>query len=483
MAQPASSIEHQGTSIEQRASRIETDWLGEKEVPADALYGIQTVRAVENFPISGERPIPEFITALAMVKRAAAVANIRTHRLPEDPGIAIRDAIDEVMRGRWHDQFVVDVFQAGAGTSMNMNANEVIANRALDIMGHPRGSYDIINPNDHVNMSQSSNDVIPTAMRLTALDLGLRLVSALAELEDVLWIKADQFNGVLKSGRTHLRDAVPIRLGQEFGAYAVAIAKCEDQLLSALDMMKELNLGATAVGTGINSTVDYRVFALAELKEYTGIEDLRPPRDWVEVTQSMGDFLEVSGAMRNTAVALTKIAGDLMLMFSGPETGFHEIELPTVQPGSSIMPGKVNPSVPEMMHMVCCQVIGNDLTISEAARSGALDLNPMTPLIARNLFESMIILRNGVSVFSEKCVRGITANEERCRSLAEHSLGLVTALTPRIGYHAASEVAQEAARTDKSVREIIIEKGILTPQETDRLLRPQLLTEPGILGE
>ncbi len=476
MAQPASSTEHPG-------ARIEKDWLGEKEIPADALYGIETVRALENFPISGQRPIPEFITATAIVKRAAAVANMRTDRLPEDPGIAIRDAADEIMRGKWHDQFVVDVFQAGAGTSHNMNANEVIANRALEMLNQPRGEYDIVSPTDHVNMSQSSNDVIPTAMRLTALDLGLRMVNALAELEDVLWIKAAEFNNVLKSGRTHLRDAVPIRLGQEFGAYAVTISKCEDQLLATLDAMKELNLGATAVGTGINSTVDYRVFAIEELKECTGIEDLRPPRDWVEVTQSMGDFLEVSGAMRNTAVAVMKIAVDLKLMFSGPETGFNEIELPAVQPGSSIMPGKVNPSVPEMMHMVCCQVIGNDLAITEACRSGMLDLNPMTPVIARNLFESMTILRNGVSAFTDKCIRGSTANMGRCRYFAEHSLGLVTVLTPRIGYQEASEVAQEAAQSGKSIREIIVEKGLLTSQELDRLLQPQVLTEPGVLGE
>lgn len=474
------STQYQASSIQDRVSRIEKDWLGEKEIPADALYGIHTLRAVENFPISGERPIPEFITAIAMVKKAAAVANMKTHRLSQEIGMAIRDAADEIVHGKWHDQFVVDVFQAGAGTSFNMNANEVIANRALELLNRPRGDYAVIHPNDHVNMSQSSNDVYPTAMRLTTLNLGAKLLSSAAELEDVLWAKAGEFNDILKSARTHLRDAVPIRLGQEFGAYAVTIRKCEHQVRTALDAMKELNIGATAVGTGINSTVDYRVFALEELKTYTGIEDLRPPEDWVQVTQSMGDFQEVSSALRNLAVELMKIAGDLKLMFSGPETGFHEIELPAVQAGSSIMPGKVNPSIAEMLEMVCCQVIGNDTAVTHAVRSGQLDLNAMTPVIARNLFESMRILTNAVTVFTEKCVRGITANVDRCRSLAEHSLGLVTALTPKIGYSAASEVVKEVEHTGKPVAQVILEKGLLTPQELDELLKPSKLTEPGI---
>jgi len=463
--------------------RIERDWLGEKEIPADALYGIQTSRALENFPISGERPIPEFIASTAMVKKAAAVANMRTDRLPEEPGIAIRDAADEIIHGRWHDQFVVDVFQAGAGASHNMNANEVIANRALELLGRPRGDYEVVSPNDHVNMSQSSNDVIPTAMRLTALNLGARLLSNASELEDVLWEKAKEFNNILKSGRTHLRDAVPIRLGQEFGAYAVTIRKREERLRSALDGLKELNIGATAIGTGINSTVAYRVFALEELKKYTGIEDIRPPDDWVEITQSANDFLDESGALRDLAVALLKIAGDLRLISSGPATGFAEIELPPVQPGSSIMPGKVNPSIPEMLEMVCCQVIGNDAAIAHAARSGQLEMNVMTPLIARNLFESLRILANAISVFTGKCVRGIAADEARCRSLAERSLGLATALSPKIGYSAASEVAREAERTGKPITQVILEKGLLTPQELDDLLKPTALTEPGIPGE
>lgn len=480
---PESLNTQHSTFNTQRASRIERDWLGEKEVPADALYGIQTLRALENFPISGERPIPEFIIATAMVKKAAAVANMQTDRLPEELGIAIRDAAEEIVHGKWHDQFVVDVFQAGAGTSHNMNANEVIANRALELLGRPRGDYEAVHPNDHVNMSQSSNDVFPTAMRLAALGLGDRLRASVSELADVLWAKAQEFNDVLKSGRTHLRDAVPIRLGQEFGAYAVSVSKCERQIRTALDGLKELNIGATAVGTGINSTVQYRVLALEELKEYTGIPDLRPPEDWVEITQSAGDFLEVSGAAKNLAAALLKIAGDLKLMFSGPTTGFAEIELPPVQPGSSIMPGKLNPSMAEMLEMVCCQVIGNDAVVTHAASAGQLELNAMTPLVARNLFESLRILANGISAFTERCVRGIAADEARCRSLAENSLGLATALSPKIGYSAASEVAQEAVRTGKPIRQIILEKGLLTPQELDDLLKPTALTEPGIRGE
>ena len=460
--------------------RIEKDWLGEKEVPADALYGIATVRARENFPISGEMPIPEFIVATAMVKKAAAVANMRTDRLIEEKGLAIRDAADEIVKGKWHDQFVVDAFQAGAGTSHNMNANEVIANRALELLNRPRGDYEYVHPNDDVNMSQSSNDVIPTAIRLTGLDLGGRLLSSVAELEDVLWKKAEEFNLVLKSGRTHLRDAVPIRLGQEFGAYAVTVAKCERRILAALECLKELNIGATAIGTGINSTVEYRVFAIEALKEYTGMEDLRPAEDWVEITQSAGDFLEASGALRGLAVALLKIAGDLKLMFSGPETGFNEIELPAVQPGSSIMPGKVNPSMVEMLEMVCFQVIGNDEATAHAARSGQMELNVYTPVIARNLFHSLRILANGISAFTGKCVRGITGNEARCLELAERSLGLVTALTPKIGYQAAAEVALEAEKTGKSAKDTILEKGILTPQEIKEMLDPLALTEPGV---
>ncbi|MDI6828073.1 MAG: aspartate ammonia-lyase [Armatimonadota bacterium] len=464
-------------------SRIERDWLGEKEVPADALYGIHTVRALENFPISGQRAIPEFITALAMVKKAATVANMRIGRLNEDIGIAIRDAADEIINGKWHDQIVVDVFQAGAGTSLNMNINEVIANRALELLNLPKGKYDIINPNDHVNMSQSSNDVFPTAMRITALNLGGRLLEALSELEDVLWSKADEFDHVLKSARTHLRDAVPIRLGQEFGAYAVTIGKVSRHVHIAMENLKELNIGGTAVGTGINSTIAYRVIALEELKKYTSMEDLRPPESWVEVTQSAGDFLDISGAIRDTAVALMKIAGDITLMYSGPMTGLAEIDMPVTQAGSSIIPGKVNPSMAEMLEMVCCQVIGNGTTIVHAARSGRLDLNPMTPVIARNLFESLIILRNAISAFTEKALRGIVANENRCRAFAENSLGLATALSPKIGYHAASIVAQEALLTGKSIREIVIETGLLTPEELDVLLKPESLTEPGIPGQ
>lgn len=461
-------------------SRIERDWLGEKEVPADALYGVHTVRALENFPISGQKAIPEFIVSLAMVKKAAAVANMRIGRLNEDIGLAIRDAADEIIHGKWHDQIVVDVFQAGAGTSLNMNMNEVIANRALELLNLPKGSYDVINPNDHVNMSQSSNDVFPTAMRITALKLGNRLLESLSELEDVLWSKADEFDHVLKSARTHLRDAVPIRLGQELAAYAVTIGKVSRHVHIAMENLKELNIGATAVGTGINSTIAYRVIALDELKEYTEMEDLRPPESWVEVTQSANDFLDISGAVRDTAVALMKIAGDIILMYSGPMTGFAEIDLPVAQAGSSIIPGKVNPTMAEVLEMVCCQVIGNDSVIAHAARSGRLDLNTMTPVIARNLFESLIILRNAVSVFTEKALRGMVANEERCRTFAENSLGLATALSPKIGYQAASMVAQEALLTGKSIREVIIENGLLTPEELDRLLKPDVLTEPGI---
>ncbi len=471
------------TEILNSDSRVERDWLGEKEVPADALYGIHTVRAVENFPISGQRAIPEFITAFAMVKKAAAVANMRIGRLNEDIGIAIRDAADEIINGKWHDQIVVDVFQAGAGTSLNMNINEVIANRALELLNLPKGKYDIVNPNDHVNMSQSSNDVFPTAMRITALNLGGRLLEALSELEDVLWSKADEFDHVLKSARTHLRDAVPIRLGQEFGAYAVTVGKVSRHVHIAMENLKELNIGATAVGTGINSTIAYRVIALDELKKYTSMEDLRPPESWVEVTQSAGDFLDISGAIRDTAVALMKIAGDIILMYSGPMTGLAEIDMPVTQAGSSIIPGKVNPSMAEMLEMVCCQVIGNNTTIEHAARSGRLDLNPMTPVIARNLFESLIILRNAISAFTEKSLRGIVANEDRCRTFAENSLGLATALSPKIGYHAASMVAQEALLTGKSIREIVIETGLLTPEELDMLLKPESLTEPGIPGQ
>ncbi|HSF22904.1 MAG TPA: aspartate ammonia-lyase [Blastocatellia bacterium] len=457
-------------------TRIERDSLGERDIPAEAYYGIQTARAIENFPISGWKPYPSFVTATIQVKKAAARVNGQLGVLEPELTRAIEAAADEVLEGKFLDQFVVDPFQAGAGTSHNMNANEVLANRAIELLGGEKGNYGIVHPNDHVNMAQSTNDVIPTAMRLAALELAGGLIEALDELGDSFRRKAREFDSIVKSGRTHLQDAVPVRLGQEFGGYAVAINKNRRRVAHAVEELKEIGLGGTAAGTGLNAPPGYRKLVVEELSAITGIQ-LRPTTDYFESMQSMSPFVMLSGGLRTLATDVMRIANDLRLLGSGPNTGLAEINLPAVQPGSSIMPGKVNPVMAEMTDMVCFQVIGNDLVIASAAQAGQLELNVMMPVVAFNLLMSLTILTNALNALRERCVDGITANEERCRWYFEHSVALVTALTPEIGYARAAEIAKQAIAAGKTIREAIADAGMFTAKEVEELMDARSMTE------
>lgn len=461
--------------------RIERDSLGEVRVPDHALWGAQTQRAVENFPISGLRAPSDYISASALVKRAAAEVNMALGLLDERWGQAIVEAASQIMEGRWQEHFVVDVFQAGAGTSHNMNVNEVIANLANEALGGSRGQYSPVHPNDHVNMAQSTNDCVPTVIRVAASQRAVRLLAVIDALASALDNKAAEFDRVIKSGRTHLQDAVPIRLGQEFGAYAQAVRLDGARVARAAKDLKRLGIGGTAVGTGLNSHPDYHLAMVARLSELVGIE-FCSSGNLFESMQSAADFLGASSALRTLAVTLTRIANDLRLLSSGPTTGLGEITLPPVQPGSSIMPGKVNPAIAEMLNMVCYQVMGNDLTIMACSQAGQLELNVMIPIIGYNLLQSFEILTNAIHVLSERCVRGIRANVERCRQLAEGSIGLATALNPYIGYSAAAEVAKEALSRGVSLRRVVLERGLLTEEELDAILDPMAMTRPGIPG-
>lgn len=455
--------------------RIEKDTLGVKKVPVDAYYGIETTRAIENFPVSGIKEHPKLIWATAAVKIAAAEANMTIGKMKKKLGREIVRAAKEIIEGNLHDQFLVDIFQAGAGTSHNMNANEVIANRALELLGKKRGEYSTIHPHDHVNMSQSTNDVFPTAMYIAALSLTEELITVLKDLRNSLKVKSKEFYGFLKSGRTHLQDAVPIRFDQVFNAYASAIERDINMIDYAKDSLKEVSIGATAVGTGINSGPGYREIVIKRLSSITGF-NLRGAKDPVELTQNPTAVRILSCALRELAVDITKIANDLRLMSSGPRTGLGEINLPPVQPGSSIMPGKVNPVMAEMLNMVAIEVIGNDYTITMAAQASQLELNVMMPIMAYKILHSLEILKNGIKVFIDKCISGITVNPERCRELGEMSLGMATLLTPYIGYESAAEVAKEAFQKKKSVREIIIEKGILSVENINEIFDPFSIT-------
>jgi len=458
--------------------RRERDSLGEKEVPAEALYGIQTQRAVENFPISGLPPRPELVDGIVLVKKAAAIVNEKLGTLPADKADAIVRAADEVLGGGWREQFVVDPFQAGAGTSHNMNANEVLANRANELLGGgPLGVYRPVHPNDDVNRGQSSNDAIPTAIRLALQRPAGELLAALLDLHEALAAKAAEFDHVLKSARTHLQDAVPIRLGQEFAAYAVTVRKARERLAAALEETRALHIGGTAAGTGLNTDPRYAGLMVATLSELVGVP-LRAADDLVQATQSLDDFVAFSGVLRGAALSLIQIANDLRLLSSGPRTGIAEIMLPPVQPGSSIMPGKVNPVMAEMLDMVCFHVVGSDAAVALAGQAGQLEINVMTPLVAFELLFSLQVLTAAVVVFTERCVRGIEADEENCRRWGERSLGLATALNPVIGYDAAAEVAKEAHRTGRSVPEVVLERGILTADELAEQLDPASLTQP-----
>ena len=465
------------------STRIEKDSLGEMEVPAAAYYGAQTARALQNFPISGLKPHPAFVWAVVIIKKCAARANMATGRLPVGIGNAIVAAADEVLAGGLANQFVVDPFQAGAGTSHNMNVNEVLANRALELLGRQRGDFATLHPNDHVNMAQSTNDVIPSAIRLAALETLDPLLEILEGLEQALAAKGGEFDQILKSGRTHLQDAVPIRLGQEFNAYAAAIRRNREGLESCIPALLELGIGGTAVGSGLNAEPAYITAIIEELALATAFPLTAAP-DLFEAMQNMDPFLALSSALRRTAVTLGRIANDLRLLSSGPRTGLDEIRLPAVQPGSSIMPGKINPSMAEMTNMVCFQVMGCDQAVMLATQAGQLELNVMMPLIAYNLLFSTELLKNCVQKFTDSCITGIVANQTRCRRYLEDSLGLVTVLAPSIGYNAAAEVAKESVATGRSIREIVLARGLMPEAELDQAMQPEHLTQPGLpLGE
>jgi fumarate hydratase class II len=455
--------------------RVERDSLGEVRVPAAAYYGAQTQRAIENFPVSGRRLQPGFIKAQGIVKKAAAIANTGLGLLDKKKGEAIAKAAQEVIDGKLNDQFVVDVYQMGAGTSQNMNANEVIANRAIELLGGEKGDYSLVHPNDHVNMAQSTNDTIHAAMNIASLvGIAEKLLPALEELQAALGEKASEFRGVVKIGRTHLQDAVPITLGREFGAYAAAVEKAIKRVRNAAEALRELNIGGTAVGSGLNAHSEFSVLAIKEISSLTD-QAFKQAGDYYEATQNTLAALELSSALRYLAIVLGKIADDLRFLSSGPRAGIGEITLPPVQPGSSIMPGKINPTMAEMLNMVCHQVIGNDAAIASACQKAQLELNVNMPVIAYNLLDSIEILANATKAFTEKCVKGIKANEERCRELAELSTALVTALSPRIGYMKAAELAKEAYLTGKKVKDVVVEKGILSREEAEELLDPMNL--------
>src|SRR2546427_3779896 len=468
--------------MSQAATRIEHDLLGDRAVPAEAYYGIHTLRALENFRITGTAIsiYPDLVRALACVKQAAALANNALGLLPDDKADAIARACEEIREAKLLDQFVVDVIQGGAGTSTNMNANEVIANRALELLGHARGEYRHLHPVEDVNMSQSTNDVDPTAVKV-ALHLAIgRLGAAMRELRLAFGVKALEFTDMLKMGRTQLQDAVPMTLGQEFTTYAVMLEEDEERLREAALLITEINLGATAIGTGINAHPDYAALVCQRLAELTGIRLVTAP-NLVEATQDAGAYVQLSGVLKRIAVKLSKVCNDLRLLSSGPRAGLGEINLPPVQAGSSIMPGKVNPVIPEVVNQIAFEVIGNDVTVSFAAEAGQLQLNAFEPVIAHSLFKSITHLRNGCLTLAERCVKGITANREHMRSTVEHSIGVVTALNPYIGYANATAVAQEALSSGRSVYDLVLEKKLLSKEKLDEILQPEVLTKPRLI--
>ncbi len=450
--------------------RIERDSMGERQIPETAYYGIQTLRAMENFPISGIKPLPTYVDACVLIKKATAIANGQLGCIPEDISRVIVQAADEVLKGNFRDQFVVDVYQAGAGTSHHMNVNEVLANRALEILGDEKGNYKRVSPNDHVNYGQSTNDVIPTAIRIGALlALEHTLYPALSDAVAALDNKADEFQDIVKSGRTHLQDAVPVRLGESFRAWAQILADHINRIERASEDLMALGLGGSAAGTGLNTHPQYCSQVAQILSELIG-QPLKPASHLMAAMQSMAPFVNVSGSLRNLAQDCAKISHDLRLMDSGPKTGFKEIQLPPVQPGSSIMPGKYNPVMAEMTSMVCFQVMGYDNAIALAAQAGQLELNVMMPLIAYNLIHSIEILGNTVSALTKRCIEGITANRDRCLAYAEGSLALVTALNPHIGYLNAAAVAKESLETGKSLRQIVLERELMNPDDLAKVL-------------
>ena len=462
--------------------RVEKDSIGTKDVPQNVYYGVQSLRAAENFHITGLNMHPEIINSLAYIKKAAAIVNCEVNLLDKHIADAIVKACDEILAGQFHEQFIVDPIQGGAGTSINMNANEDIANRAIELLGGNKGDYSIVNPNDHVNCGQSTNDVIPTAGKMTALRLLKNLKVELYRLYDALEEKSKEFDHIIKMGRTQMQDAVPIRLGQEFHAYANAIQRDINRMDKAMDEMRSLNMGGTAIGTGINADEGYLKRIVPTLSEVSKMQFIQA-FDLIDATQNLDPFVAVSGSIKACAVTLSKIANDLRLMSSGPRTGFGEINLPPKQNGSSIMPGKVNPVIPEVVNQVAFNIIGNDMTVTMAAEAGQLELNAFEPIIFYCLFQSIDTLAYAVQTFVENCVTGITANEERCRDLVESSVGVITALTPHIGYQHAADIAKKAIKTGESVRKLILTENLLTEDELNVILNPMTMTEPGISGK
>ncbi|MBN1839173.1 MAG: aspartate ammonia-lyase [Campylobacterales bacterium] len=461
------------------STRMEHDLIGDKEISNECYYGVQTARAAENFHITGIKlsSFPTFIVSLAKVKKAAALANFELGLLAEAKKNVICEACDEIIAGKYHDQFVVDMFQGGAGTSTNMNANEVIANIGLEKMGHQKGEYKFLHPNNDVNLSQSTNDAYPTALRVALYEKLGELTESMKIIKGSFANKASEFKDIIKMGRTQLQDAVPMTLEQEFRTYAVMIGEDIQRVSEAQQLVREMNLGATAIGTGINSHPDYSKMVEAKLQEVTG----RPfvtAGDLVEATQDTGAYVQISGVLKRVATKMSKICNDLRLLSSGPRTGFGEINLPAMQPGSSIMPGKVNPVIPEVVNQVCFQVIGTDIAVTLACEGGQLQLNVFEPVIAYNLFSSINMMRNAFETLAYTCVDGITANPERCKSLVLNSIGLVTALNPFIGYENSTSVAKEALETGGSVYDIVLARGLLAKDELDDIIKPENMIKP-----
>ncbi len=459
--------------------RIESDSLGEVQIPAKSYYGNQTYRAFQNFKITGHKVDPSFIRGFGQVKKASAIANNKAKLLSDEVAKAIIQACDEVIAGKLDKEFIVDPIQGGAGTSLNMNANEVIANRANEILGGELGVYDLCHPNDHVNFGQSTNDAYPTAGKIGIIAVLDRSIKRLERLELVLRDKAEEFKHVIKMGRTQMQDAVPITLGQEFHAYASVIARDRKRFIMAREVLTDINLGATAIGTGLNCSEQYIEDIIPILSELLGYE-VRHSGDLIDGTQNVDGLAFVSSTIKTCAISLSKIANDLRLMSSGPRTGLGEINLPSKQNGSSIMPGKINPVIPEVVSQVCFNVIGNDMTITMCAEAGQLELNAFEPMIFYNLYESFHTLNHAIDTFIDNCIVGITANEKRCAELVHNSVGMVTALCAEIGYKKATDIAKEALNTDRTVKEVVMEKGVLTEEEYDRVINPLAMTLPGI---
>lgn len=462
--------------------RIESDSVGERDVPKGAYYGLQSLRAAENFHITGYRMYKEQIIALAEIKKATAMANHKARLLTDEVTEAIIKASDEIIEGKLHNQFICDPIQGGAGTSANMNANEVIANRANEILGGELGVYDKVHPNDHVNMGQSTNDVFPTSGKLAALKLILRTLEELEKLKTSLMEKSKEFDSVIKMGRTQMQDAVPIRLGQEFHAYASVIKRDIKRIETAFEALRIVNMGASAIGTGINVDTTYFKDIVPMISKVSGIE-LEQAEDLIDATQNLDGFVHASSSLKTLAVNLSKISNDLRLMSSGPRTGFGEINLPAKQTGSSIMPGKINPVIPEVVSQVAFNVIGNDLTIAMAAEGGQLELNAFEPVIFYNLFASIVTLANVVKTFRENCIDGITANRDRAKQLVHNSVGIITAIVPHVGYKASAKIADKAIMTGESVRKLVVKEGLLTEKELDEILDEYAMTKPGIAAK